>query len=93
MNNNEDIFKLLNLPIDGSIKINEVSVSGNIKTIHLSRNPRPVYCDECGHRMLSKGIYKRTVNHQILQDSTTLNLIIHQRKWHFCLLDFYARQS
>ena len=54
MNNNEDIFKLLNLPIDGSIKIKQVSVSGNIKTIHLSRDPRPVYCDECGHRMLSK---------------------------------------
>lgn len=93
MNNNEDIFKLLNLPIDGSIKINEVSVSGNIKTIHLSRDPRPVYCDECGHRMLSKGIYKRTVNHQILQDSTTLNLIIHQRKWHCPICNTYMNES
>ena len=43
--------------------------------------------------MLSKGIYKRTVNHQILQDSTTLNLIIHQRKWHCPICNTYMNES
>ena len=81
MNNYEDIFKLLNLPNDGSINIDKVITDDKTKTIHLSRNPIPTYCDVCGARMYSKGIYKRKVNHQILQDSTHLNLIIHQRKW------------
>lgn len=81
MNNYEDIFKLLNLPNDGSINIDKVITDDKTKTIHLSRNPIPTYCDVCGARMYSKGIYKRNVNHQILQDSTHLNLIIHQRKW------------
>ena len=62
MNNYEDIFKLLNLPNDGSINIDDVIVKDKIKTIHLSRNPIPTYCDVCGARMHSKGIYKRNVN-------------------------------
>ena len=81
MNNYEDIFKLLNLPNDGTINIDDVIVKDKEKTIHLSRNPVPTFCEICGYRMHSKGVYKRKVNHQILQDSTHLNLIIHQRKW------------
>jgi len=92
-NNNEDIFKLLNLPNDGSIKIHEITISGNVKTIHLSRDPHPTYCDECGHRMLSKGIYKRKINHQILQDTTTLNLIVHQRKWYCPVCNVYMNET
>lgn len=81
MSNNEDIFLLLNLPNDGDIQIDDVVLDGDTKYIHISRKPIPTYCPVCGSRMHSKGIYKRTVNHQILQDKTRLVLIIHQRKW------------
>lgn len=67
MNNNEDIFLLLNLPNDGNIQIDKVSIEDNIKTIHISRKALPTYCPDCGARMHSKGSYKRTVNHQILK--------------------------
>ena len=92
MNNNEDILKLLNLPTDGSIKIDKISIEENNKIIHLSRDPKPAYCEACNHRMYSKGIYKRKVNHQILQDSTTLNLVIHQRKWYCPVCNTYMNE-
>lgn len=81
MNNYEDILKLLNFPNDGTINVDDVIINDKVKTIHLSINPVPTFCDVCGYRMHSKGVYKRNVNHQILQNSTHLNLIIHQRKW------------
>ena len=80
-NKNEDILKLLNLPNDESLEIECVEVDGFIKTIHISRKPVATYCDECGARMHSKGIYKRTLNHQILQDTTSLEIVLSQRKW------------
>lgn len=92
MNNNEDIFKLLNLPNDGSINIDDVIVDGNKKTIHLSRDPVPTYCDVCGSRMYSRGIYIRSVNHQVLQDTTLLNLIIRQRKWRCIYCSSYKNE-
>ncbi len=79
-NNKEDIFKLINLPDDDSLDINYIQVDGYKKTIHISRQPSATFCDECGARMHSKGIYKRTLNHQILQDTTTLDIILSQRK-------------
>lgn len=93
MNNNEDIFLLLNLPNDGNIQIDKVSIEDNIKTIHISRKALPTYCPVCGARMHSKGIYKRTVNHQILQDKTKLVLIIHQRKWKCTNCNTYINES
>ena len=80
-NKNEDIFKLLNLPYDETLSIDFVEVDGYHKTIHISRKPIPTYCDECGARMHSKGKYSRTLNHQILQDTTILDIILSQRKW------------
>lgn len=80
-NKHEDILKLLNLSNDGTIEIIDILVQDNVKTIHLSRSPKLMFCEECGCRMHSKGINKRKLNHQVLQDSTELNLIIHQRKW------------
>lgn len=80
-NKHEDIFKLLNLPNDGSIEIKEIVIEGNTKTIHLARPPKIMFCEDCASRMHSKGINKRKLNHQILQDSTILNLVVHQRKW------------
>lgn len=81
--NNEfhDYFSLLNLPEDNSIKINKVEVIDNFKHIYLSRSPSPVYCENCGCRMHSKGLYGRTVNHPIFQDGSQLILHVSQRRW------------
>ena len=79
-NKNEDILKLLNLHNDDSLNIDHVELDGFIKTIHISRKPIATYCDECGAKMHSKGIYKRSLKHQILQDTTILKIILTQRK-------------
>ena len=51
MNNYEDIFKLLNLPNDGTINIDDVIVKDKEKTIHLSRNPVPTFCGALNSRV------------------------------------------
>lgn len=82
-NNNEinSFLALLDFSFDDSIEIIQTEIIDSIKTIHLIKKLIPVYCPSCGMRMHSKGIYKRTVKHPIFQDSTLLNLIIHQRRW------------
>ncbi len=81
MNEYEELFLFLNLPNDGMIKIDKVEEMNNVKYVHISRIAQNTYCDICGCKMHSKGIYTRKVNHQILQDNTKLYLIVHQRKW------------
>lgn len=80
-NKTHDFLQLLDFQIDESIEIIDVETIGSIKTIHFRKKLIPVYCPSCGTRMHSKGIYKRTVKHPIFQDSTLLNLIVHQRRW------------
>lgn len=43
--------------------------------------PEAKFCPVCGFRMHSKGVYIRTVSHQILQDGRKLVLKLHQHKW------------
>lgn len=93
MSNNEDIFLLLNLPNDGTIQIDDVIIEDGIKYIHISRTPFPTYCEKCHSRMHSKGIYIRTVKHQILQDTTKLILCVHQRKWKCTNCGSYMNES
>lgn len=76
-----DVFMLLNLPQDDSIIISDISIVDGIKYIHISREPSVHHCPFDDHKMQSKGIYKREIIHPILQDSTNIHLIIHQRKW------------
>lgn len=82
-NKNEilDLLPLLDFQTDDSIEIINVEIIDSIKSIHLIKKLIPLYCPSCGARMHSKGIYKRTVKHPIFQDSTLLNLIVHQRRW------------
>lgn len=82
MNDNyHSYFELLNIPDDGSIDIEKIEVSDNVKHVYLHRSPTPAYCDICGSRMHSKGLYERTVNHPVFQDRTRLLLHIDQRRW------------
>ena len=67
--NFNDLLLILNLPTDGSILISKVEVHEDTKFIHISTSPSPVFCPNCGCRMHSKGMYARTVNHPVLQDS------------------------
>ncbi|RJV74512.1 ISL3 family transposase, partial [Eubacterium sp. OF10-16] len=75
------IFKLLSLPDDGSISIDNVEVAGDTKYVYISRPPITTYCPNCSCRMHSEGIYKRKIKHPILQDSTCIIFIVSQRKW------------
>ena len=92
-NKNEDILKLLNLLNDESLEIKCIQVDGFIKTIHISRKPFATYCNKCGSRMHSKGIYKRSLNHQILQDTTTLEIVLSQRKWKCTNCGYYKNET
>ena len=76
-----DLLSLLDFQLDKSIEIIDTEILDSIKTIHFIKKPAPVFCPSCAARMHSKGIYKRNVKHPIFQDSSLLNLVIHQRRW------------
>lgn len=73
---------LLNISNDPSIFVDHIEIVDDIKCIHIFRRPDPNFCPRCNCRMHSKGFYIRKVNHPVLQDTTRLFLIIHQRKWY-----------
>lgn len=78
---NSYLFKLLNLPDDGSISIDNVELIDNLKYVHIFKPAIPTYCSHCSCRMHSKGIYTRQIKHPVLQDSTCIVFIVKQRKW------------
>ena len=80
-NNSIDYLSLLDFSFDESIEVIKTECIDSNKYIHLTKKLVPTYCPCCNSRMHSKGIYKRTVNHPILQDSTRLFIIVHQRRW------------
>ena len=99
-----DIMDLLNISNDPSIFVDHIEIVDDIKCIHIFRRPDPNFCPRCNCRMHSKGFYIRKVNHPVLQDTTRLFLIIHQRKWYcphcglylndqFPFLERYAHSS
>lgn len=75
------LFKLLNIPDDGSIIINDVEIIADTKYVYISRPSILSYCPNCSCRMHSKGIYKRKIKHPVLQDGTCIIFIVSQRKW------------
>ena len=75
-----DIIKFLDIK-DAGIKMVSIKETATTKTITLEKELACNYCDACGSRMYSKGIYTRTVNHPILQDGHKLILKIKQRRW------------
>lgn len=75
-----DITKLLNIEDDG-IRIINISTLNNTKVIEIEKVLVPHFCPSCLERMYSKGIYKRKINHSMLQDGFILSILIHQRRW------------
>lgn len=72
---------ILGLPDDGTYGITKVEIKDSIKYVHIGRAPSPTFCEVCGSRMHSKGLKTRHVNHPILQDTTSVVLLVHQREW------------
>lgn len=87
------LFKLLSLPEDGSIIIDNVEIIADTKFVYISRPAVPVYCPNCSCRMHSKGIYKRKIKHPVLQDSTCIVFIVSQRKWKCTNCNTYLNES
>lgn len=101
----DTITKFLGIE-DPSIRILAVKTTKSQRIVDLERIPYVHYCDACGSRMYSRGVYVRTVNHPIMQDGLQLTLRIHQRSWkccnpacgdretdHFSFVDRYRRNT
>lgn len=87
------ILKILDITDDDSIFISDIEIEDDIKAIHIERKPSVYYCPICGTRLHSKGIYKRKINHPILQDHSELQIIVHQRKWKCPNCNTYSNES
>lgn len=66
---------------DDEINVLQIKEKASIKTVVIERKPQIHFCPHCGHRMYSKGIYIRKVNHPVMQDGMQLILEVHQRRW------------
>ncbi len=77
MNNITDLLDLE----DSDIKISDIIIEGQTKTLIIETPPVASYCPICGFRMHSRGVKKRTINHPILQDGYSLILLLKQRRW------------
>ena len=75
-----DITKLLGIKDDG-IKVLSIKETSHARIIEIEKVPGIHFCPICGCRMYSKGIYRRKVNHPVLQDGLSLVLQLNQRRW------------
>ena len=75
-----DIIKFLGLE-EANIEIKETSYRGNKRIMTIEKKLSVVYCPICSHRMHSKGIYPRTINHPVMQDGRQLIIKLNQRRW------------
>lgn len=83
MNDNISALTVLNLPVD-DLEITELyRDSDGIVWVTIEKIRKPVFCEECGARMHSKGIYLRTVNHPVLNGPYAGHVIlkVRQHKW------------
>lgn len=76
----DNIIGLFNLK-DPNIEATILESSDSSITLSVSKKLKKTFCPLCNHLMYSKGIYKRTVKHPILQDGRTVILKINQRRW------------
>lgn len=95
MNDNISILDLLNLP---SSEVSLVSIQlDEDRTFTVTLNPVKdfAFCPDCGHRMHSKGISPRTLNHPVLNGpyAGNVKLILRQRKWHCPECGCYTNDS
>lgn len=75
-----DIISLLDLE-DSRVAIEDITITGNVKTITLMTPPEVRFCPRCNCRMHSRGIRIRRINHPILQDTYQLVILLKQRRW------------
>ena len=77
---NNDITKILGIK-DTDLKILSVDIRGTEKIIAFEKKQTIHYCPRCSCRMYSKGIYRRHINHPVMQDGYSTTLVFHQRRW------------
>lgn len=75
-----DIIKFLNIK-DENINIIDTKEYDDIKEVTIEKQLQEHFCPKCGFKMHSKGVYTRTLNHQILQDGYKLILKLRQHRW------------
>lgn len=75
-----DITDFLDLK-DSGIEIVSVETTKAQQIVTLEKTRMIHFCDACGCRMYSKGVYVRTINHPIMQDGCRLVLKVRQRRW------------
>ena len=75
-----NITKLLGIK-DTDLKILSVDIRGTEKIIAFEKEQAIHYCPCCSCRMYSKGIYRRHINHPVMQDGYSVTLVFHQRRW------------
>lgn len=75
-----DIIKFLGLE-EENVEITSSSYRGNQRIITIQKKLELKYCPICSHRMHSKGIYSRIVNHPVMQDGRQLVIKLNQRRW------------
>lgn len=63
MNNITDLLDLE----DSDIKISDIIIEGQTKTLIIETPPVASYCPICGFRMHSRGVKKRTINHNVIK--------------------------
>lgn len=76
-----DIISFLDFNPNDEIEVLDIITENTTKYIHVRKSLTQTFCPVCGQRMHSKGIYKRHINHPILQDGYNVVIILHQRKW------------
>lgn len=76
----DSITQFLNLE-DSELYTSEISTNNLCKTITISTKIKDMFCPKCEARMYSKGIYKRKINHPVLQNGYRVNIILNQRRW------------
>lgn len=68
--------------IDEDSSITDVSVNGNTKSVTIMKNLKhDMSCPLCGHKLNSKGQFKRHPNNQILNDGYKLDVTAIGRRW------------
>lgn len=76
----DNIIKFLNFEDDG-LEVLDQKIERGRRIIVIQKRPCAHFCPICLHRMHSKGIYPRTINHPVMQDGLQLTLIVNQRRW------------
>lgn len=74
------IIEVLNL-IDNDLEVVDQFTENNQIVITVQKKCFIHICPICGYTMHSKGFYKRTINHPILQDGRTIKLLVNKRKY------------